>query len=83
MGRNDPCAHEWNALDVLVARPIGVIAAIVGTGVFVAGLPFTLTHDIISRVSGSSGDAVNESAKMFMLKPLQFSFVRQFPDEDI
>ena len=81
--RNDPIGQEWSAVDLIVARPIGVAAAIGGTCVFVAGLPFTLAVDIISRISGSPTSAVNDSAKMFMLEPLKFSFVRDFPDEDI
>jgi hypothetical protein len=81
--RDDPVEHGWSAMDLLVARPIGVIAAIGGTAVFVVGLPFTLTVDIVSRISGSPKSAVNDSAKMFMLEPLKFSFVREFPDDDI
>ncbi len=79
----DPVGQEWSAADLLVARPIGVIAAIVGTGVFLTSLPFTLPVDIISRIAGSPTSAVHDSAKMFMLEPLKFSFVREFPDEDI
>jgi hypothetical protein len=81
--RNDPIGQEWSAVDLIVARPLGVAAAIGGTAVFVVGLPFTLAVDIISRISGSPTSAVNDSAKMFMLEPLKFSFVRDFPDEDI
>jgi len=83
--KDDPVAQGWSAIDLLVARPFGVAAAIVGTGIFVASLPFILPVDIISRASGSSTptSAVNDAAKMFMLEPLKFSFVREFPDEDI
>lgn len=72
LGRNDPVAHEWNALDVLVARPIGVIAGIVGSAIFVVSLPFTIPTG-----------GVQDAADIFIVKPFQFSFVRQFPDEDI
>ncbi len=83
--RNDPTGQGWSAVDLLVARPFGVAAAIVGTGIFVASLPFILPVDIISRASGSSTptSAVNDAAKMFILEPLKFSFVREFPDDDI
>ncbi len=81
--REDPVGQGWSAMDLLVARPVGVAVAIVGTGVFIASLPFTLTHDIISNIAGYPGDAMNSAAKMFMLAPLKFSFVREFPDEDI
>ncbi|MGA2316739.1 MAG: hypothetical protein ABSG71_10210 [Thermodesulfobacteriota bacterium] len=80
---DDPVAQGWGAIDLLVARPLGVAAAIGGTGVFIASLPFTLTVDIISNIAGSPAGAMNSAAKMFMLAPLKFSFVREFPDEDI
>jgi len=72
LGKNDPVAHEWNALDVLLARPIAVIAGIAGSAVFVASLPFTIPTG-----------AVRDAADIFIVRPFQFSFVRQFPDEDI
>jgi hypothetical protein len=72
LGRNDPCAHEFNALDVLLARPIGIIAGVVGSAIFVVSLPFTIPTG-----------GVRDAADMFIVKPFQFSFVRQFPDEDI
>lgn len=72
MGRNDPIAHEWAMLDVLFARPIGVIAGIVGSAIFVVSLPFTIP---------SGG--VRDAADIFIVKPFQFSFIRQFPDDDI
>ena len=79
--QDDPLTEEWNAVDLMIARPLGVAAALVGVGVFVISLPFTLTVDIISRISGSPKSAVHDSAEMLMLKPLKFSFVREFPDE--
>ncbi len=72
LGRNDPCADEWNALDILLARPIGIVAGVVGSAIFVVSLPFTVP-------TRSVGDA----ADIFIVKPFQFSFVRQFPDNDI
>jgi len=80
---HDPVGQGWSAVDLTVARVGGVAAAITGTGIFVLTLPFTLPVDIISRISGSPTSAVNDSAKMFMLEPLKFSFVRDFPDDDI
>ncbi len=71
-GKDDPVAHGWSALDVLVARPLGFAAAIVGSAVFVVSLPFTIP-------SGGVGNAAN----MFIVQPLQFSFTRDFPDENI
>jgi len=82
-GKDDPVAQGWGALDLLVARPLGVTAAVIGTGVFVVALPFTGTVDIVSMISGSPAHAVGDSARMFMLSPLKFSFAREFPDENI
>ncbi len=72
LGRNDPVADEFYALDILLARPIGIVAGIVGSAIFVVSLPFTIP-------TKSVGDA----ADIFIVKPFQFSFVRQFPDNDI
>ncbi len=79
----DPITDQWNAADLLVARPLGVAAAILGTGLFTVSLPFTVTADIFSRFGGGPSSAVRESAKMFMLDPLKFSFAREFPDENM
>jgi len=70
--REDPVGQGWSAMDILLARPIGVVSGIVGTGIFVVALPFTIP-------SGGVRDSFN----MFVVKPFQFSFVRQFPDGDI
>jgi hypothetical protein len=82
-GKDDPVAQGWGALDLLVARPLGLAAAVVGSAVFVVALPITATVDIVSSISGSPAHAIGDSFKMFMLSPLQFSFVREFPDENI
>jgi hypothetical protein len=82
-GKDDPVAQGWSALDLVLARPLGVAAAVVGTGIFVLGLPFTATVDIVSAKKGSPADAIGGSARMFILSPLKFSFVREFPDENI
>jgi len=82
-GPNDPEFHLWSIMDLVFARPLGVVAAVAGAGIFVVGLPFTVTVDLVARKSDSPTGAVSGSAKMLMLKPLQFSFVRQFPDDDI
>lgn len=81
--KDDPFTDQWNMMDLLVARPLGVAASIVGVGLFTVSLPFTLTVDIFSRAANKHTTAVNDSAKMFMLKPLKFTFVREFPDENM
>jgi hypothetical protein len=82
-GKDDPVAQGWSALDLLVARPLGFAAAVVGSGIFVVALPITGTVDIVSVISGTPAHAIGDSARMFMLSPLKFSFVREFPDENI
>jgi hypothetical protein len=61
---------ELNIVDLLIARPLGVIAAAGGTVIFVAALPFTLPTR-----------SVEDSFNLFVVKPWEFSFVREFPDE--
>jgi hypothetical protein len=70
--KDDPVTDEWNMIDLLVARPMGVAAWILGSGVFVLSLPFTIP-------TGS----VDDAAQMFVVKPFKFSFGREFPDEDM
>ena len=64
--------EEFSMADILIARPLGILAGIIGSGIFVVSLPFTIpTH------------TVNEAAQMFVVEPFRFSFVREFPDEDV
>ncbi len=69
---DDPVAHGWNALDLILARPFGIAAGIIGSAIFIVTLPFTIP---------SGG--VDEAADMFIVQPFQFSFKREFPDQDI
>ena len=61
---------ELNIIDLLIARPLGVVAAAGGTVIFVVALPFTLPTR-----------SVQDSFNLFVVKPWKFSFVREFPDE--
>jgi hypothetical protein len=70
--KNDPVGQEYSIMDIILARPLGVVAGILGTGLFIVSLPFTIP-------TGSVGDA----ADMFIVQPFQFSFTREFPDEDM
>ena len=81
--KDDPITDEWSTIDLMVARPLGVVAAIAGLGIFSVSLPFTITVDIFSRIGDKPANAVKGSAKMFMLNPLKFSFTREFPDENM
>jgi hypothetical protein len=69
---DDPTVQGWSLIDLFVARPLGIVAGVGGTVVFVAALPFTIP-------SGSVGD----SANMFIAQPFQFSFLREIPDPDL
>ena len=59
-----------NLADLFIARPLGVVAAAAGTGLFILSLPFTLPTR-----------SVEDSFNMFVVEPWRFSFVRDFPDE--
>jgi len=69
---DNPTTHEVNIVDLLIARPLGVVAGIMGTGIFVVSLPFTLP-------TGGTKDA----ARMFIVEPFKFSFTREFNEEDM
>ncbi len=70
--REDPIRDEYAAFDIVAARPIGIVATIVGSGLFVVSLPFTIPTR-----------SVKTAADMFIVDPFRFSFVRAFPDGDI
>ena len=61
---------EYNIVDLFIARPLAVIAAAAGTGLFILSLPFTLPTR-----------SVEDSFNMFVVEPWKFSFVRDFPEE--
>ena len=68
--RTSTTEDELNLLDLFIARPAGVGAGIVGTGIFIVTLPFTIPTK-----------SVNKASKMFISDPFHFSFSRPFPDE--
>jgi hypothetical protein len=72
LSRDDTVVQGWSLLDLLVARPLSVVAGVGGSAIFVVTLPFTLP-------SGTTKDA----AHMFIVEPFQFSFKREVPDKDI
>jgi hypothetical protein len=53
------------AADLLVARPGGLVATVLGTAVFVVGLPFTL-------INGST----EQAAQQLVVKPANYTFSR-------
>lgn len=70
--QGDPLKDEWNIIDLLIARPLGIAAGVVGTGIFILSLPFTIPTN-----------SVDDAAKMFIVEPFSFSFTREFPDENM
>lgn len=81
--KGDPTTHQWSLFDLVIARPLGVVASVLGLGLFITSLPFTVTVDLFSKIDHRPAHAVKESASMFLLEPLRFSFVRDFPDENM
>jgi uncharacterized membrane protein YfcA len=70
--KDDSTKDEWNMIDLVLARPIGVAAGIFGTGIFIISLPFTIP-------TGS----VDDAAQMLVVKPFKFSFERKFPADNM
>lgn len=69
---DDPVTDEWKVIDLIIARPIGVIAGIFGTAVFIVSLPFTIPTK-----------SVDKAANFLIERPFKFSFIREFPDEEM
>jgi hypothetical protein len=69
---DDPTTDEWSMIDILIARPMGIAAGIIGTGFFILSLPFTIPTN-----------SVGNAAEMFVVRPFKFSFTRPIPDENM
>lgn len=59
------------AVDLVVVRPLGIVATVVGAAGFVLALPFTLP-------SGSAG----ETAREWVAQPFEYTFDRPLGDFD-
>lgn len=59
------------AVDLVVVRPLGIVATVIGTAGFVLALPFTLP-------SGSTGDTARE----WIGAPLEYTFNRRLGEFD-
>ena len=53
------------AVDLVVGRPLGLVGSVLGTAIFIAGLPFEVL----------SGD-VEGPGKRLVVEPLEFTFTR-------
>lgn len=69
---NNSSTDQWKMIDILVARPLGIVAGVLGTGIFLLALPYTLPTG-----------GVDEAADTFIKRPFKFSFTRKCPDEDM
>lgn len=61
---SEPTAGEM-AADLLIGRPAGIVTTILGTAVWIVGLPFN-----------AAGGNVKDSARTLMLEPLKMTFWR-------
>ena len=59
------------AADVLIVRPVSLVAAVVGTAVFIVALPFSIP-------SGS----VEKTGKLLVADPFKYTFARPVGDFD-
>ncbi len=57
------------AADLLIVRPLGIVGTVIGAGLFVVSLPFTLP-------TGSTGDAARE----MIGEPFEYTFNRPLGD---
>jgi hypothetical protein len=65
-------ARVEDIVDLVVLRPLGCIGTLVGTGLFVLTLPFTVPTR-----------SVRESADRFVVAPFHYTFSRPFPDRKL
>lgn len=65
----DDYSADAMAIDALIARPLCLVATVIGTGLFAASLPVTL-------ISGST----RKAAKTLVGKPAHFTFTRKLGD---
>lgn len=60
----EPSAAEMTA-DVLIARPLGIVATVLGSAVFVVSLPFS-----------AAGGNVDQAADTLVMGPVRETFLR-------
>ena len=65
-------ARVEDITDLVILRPLGCVATLVGTGLFVLTLPFTVPTR-----------SVRESADRFVVAPFHYTFSRPFPDRNL
>jgi hypothetical protein len=69
LGQDTTSNYEAVAVDVVIARPLWLVATLVGTGLFVVSLP-------VAAMSNS----VNKTARTLVAKPAHATFLRPLGD---
>jgi len=64
-------------LDILLYRPLGLIATVIGTGAFIGMSPLTAFASI-----PAPHDAFGKTGKILILSPAVYTFVRPIGDRD-
>ncbi len=65
LAQNDNASGADMVVDLLVTRPLGLLAVIAGSAAFVVALPFTLPSD-----------SVDAAAEELVKKPYRYTFKR-------
>lgn len=71
-GLNDAPSPQAMALDLLVIRPISLVATVVGVGIFVLDIPFALMR----------GESPSEPAQRLVVEPARYTFTRRLGTSD-
>lgn len=69
-GIDDSPSAAAMAFDLVVVRPLGLVATIGGIGLFVVSLPF----------AALAGEAPTDQARKFILEPARYTFERPLGD---
>jgi hypothetical protein len=70
MEKEEPSSSEI-IFDVLIGRPLGIVATVLGTAVFIVGLPFTIP-----------ARSVGVTADKLIADPFKYTFARPVGDID-
>ncbi len=71
-GIDDTPSASAMAFDLLIVRPLGLVATVAGVGLFVVNLPLSLVQ----------GEPPIEPARKFIVEPARFTFERPLGDMD-
>lgn len=71
-GFDDSPSAAGMAIDLLVVRPVSLVATVLGAGLFVVQLPFSLIQF----------EAPREPAKQLVVNPFRYTFSRRLGSED-